>query len=252
MTEYVYHIANKNIAIMDIKTGGLKSASQLTGVSVARSEGAFATDRNNRFNKEIITRLKTALWHGSKYGYTVEQIKNKQYSFSSIPVDINTDDSVAANTALRAYEQSFYQSFFSPPAGKDLKTPGKDLQKPAEDMLLNNQNHVLCRFAKEFTRLDFAIEERATSNHIYFFKDQYNQVCYRDYTAFHGGEMQSRVLRVKFDSNIIGDLKDDQSDFRAFMTRKSVSPQYIEIYDEEGSPFLPGANQNKWRPITEI
>ncbi|MCX8959585.1 hypothetical protein [Erwinia psidii] len=248
MDEYVYHITKKEVALTHIKAGGLKPAAQISGASVARSEGAFASDRDKTLRVKELSQLKLALWNGSKKGYTLEKIKNKSYAFIPISFEF-TGDSDAENTALRKLADDFYKQYFSPIAGSDLKMKVKDLQQPAEEMLRDHPNHALCQFAKEYTRLDFAIEERATSNHIYFFPAKYASDCYGDYTKHHGGAILCRVLRVK--RSTINHLEQDMAEYRGLKTKESVAPLSVEIYDAEGSPFDTSAGDH-WRSLTQV
>ncbi len=245
MDEYIYHIAKKRIAFDNIKQQGLVPAARLLGASVAQCDGAFATDRAKNSEKKEILKLRGALYLGVARGHTLEEIKNKNYMFTAIPVDINSnrDDAI---TSLSDFDTKFNNEYFPKRAVKGPKVKPQDFEEPAATMLRDNPNHGLCRYAKEYVRLHYAIEERVTSNHIYFFEPEHSADCYRDYTRHHQGEINCRVLRVK--RSVINHLEQDMSEFRGKMTRESVTPEFIEIYNAEGSPFSSAAGQH-WTPL---
>ncbi|WP_147194955.1 hypothetical protein AAGQ96_03210 [Pantoea sp. MBD-2R] len=247
MDEYIYHIAKKRIAFDNIKQQGLVPAARLSGASVAQREGAFATDRAKNSEKKEILKLRGALYLGATRGYTLEEIKNKNYMFTAIPVDLNSDREEAMKT-LTDFETNFYNEYFPKRAVKGPRARPQDFEEPAAKMLRDNPNHALCRFAKDYVRLHYAIEERVTSNHIYFFETKYSSDCYRDYTKHHQGEINCRVLRVR--RTVINHLEQDMSEFRGKMTRESVNPEFIEVYNAEGSPFSSAAGEH-WTPLTE-
>lgn len=247
MDEYVYHITKKDVAFNYIKNGGLKPASQLSGGSVARSEGSFAVDRDKNMEAKVIAKIKEFLWQGAKRGYTSEEVRNKNYMFTSISVDINGERD-AAYIALSDFEKKFYEQYFPMRAVKGARPNARDFQEPATKMLRDNPDHALCQFAKEYTRLSYAIEERVTSNHIYFFELKNALTCYPDYTKYHGGGIKCRVLRVK--RSAITHLEPDMAEFRGLMTKESINPQNIEIYHSEGNPFSSSAGEN-WCPVSE-
>ena len=247
MDEYIYHIAKKRIAFDKIKQQGLVPAARLSGASVAQREGAFATDRDKNSGKKEIQRLKGALYLGATRGYPLEGIKNKNYVFTSIPVDVNGDQEVAIKS-LMDFEKKLHNEYFPEQSAKKTGIKRQDFEEPAERMLRDNPNHALCRFAKEYVRLEYAIEERVTSNHIYFFQSNYASDCYRDYTNHHQGAINCRVLRVR--RTAVDHLEQDMAEFRGKMTRESVAPEFIEIYNAEGSPFSSAAGQH-WTPLTE-
>lgn len=118
----------------------------------------------------------------------------------------------------------------------------------ASDLLKRTPQHDLCRFAREIARLEYAIEEKETANHIYFFESRNAATCYPDYTGHYGGAIHCRVLRVK--RSVIKHLEQDMAESRGLMTRESVTPQSIEIYNAEGNPFNPNAD-DRWVSITE-
>lgn len=247
MDEYVYHITKKEVAFNYIKTGGLKPASQLTGTSVARGEGSFAADRDKNMETKVIAKLKGVLWQAAKRGYSSEEVKNKNYSFNSAAVDLNSERDDAF-IALGKFEENFYDQYFPKRAGNTGKPVLKNFQDPAEKMFRENPNHSLCKFAGEYVRLNYAIEERVTSNHIYFFAVKDAPTCYPDYTNFHGGEIRCRVLRVK--RSTINHLEQDMAEFRGLMTNEAITPHNIEIYNTDGNPFSSSAGAH-WAPVSE-
>ncbi|MEW5291977.1 hypothetical protein ABW286_22835 [Erwinia papayae] len=252
MAEYLYHITKKRIAFDHIKTQGLIPAAKLSGASIARSEGAFASEREKNMQIKIRSKLTSPLSYAIARGYTAEQIKNKIYRPFPLSLDINTnrDD---AYEKLSDVEKKFYRENFPQITGK--YPPGgylkerENIKKLADDMLRDMPGHVLCRFAKEISHLEYAIEERVTSEHIYFFTGKDMKPCYQSYTGHHGGEIKSSVLRVKRDA--VNHLVKDQAEQYGFMTTESVLPESIEIYNAEGSP-LDSEGDDNWCPLSQL
>ncbi|MCX8959389.1 hypothetical protein [Erwinia psidii] len=151
---------------------------------------------------------------------------------------------------LRDIEQDFYKKSF--PAIAGAKPPASDLKNRnlkrtlAEEMYRGDSGHPLCRFARKITEFEYAIEEQVTSNHIYFFQENGAEAFYDKYTRHHGGGIQCRVLRVKSDA--VNHLEKDQAEEKGYMTRESVLPGSIEIYNAEGNPFHSG-EEEKWLSI---
>lgn len=251
MDDYVYHITKKRVAFDFIKMQGLIPASNSSGAAVARREGAFASDSNENLEKKVPSKLTVPISTALKNGYTREQIENKNYMFTSVPLN----GSLARNEAyefLSDFEKRFYSQHFPKLAGKASSMSFAQLKKMssglAQEIYSRNRQHDLCRLARELVHLEHAIEERETASHIYFFEAKNASTCYPDYTKHHGGAIYCRVLRVK--RNKINHLEQDMAEGRGVMTRESVLPQFIEIYNTENSPFSSSAGEN-WLPLTE-
>lgn len=251
MDEYIYHITKRRVAFDYIKTQGLVPASRASGTSVARREGAFASESEKNIENKARSKLTVPIARAIKYGYTNTQIENKNYMFTSIPLD----EKLMRNEAFEYLDQfarSLYDQHFPKLAGKASSMTSSQLKKSthdlANDLFNRNPQHALSRFAKEMVRLEYALEERETSNHIYFFLLKKASICYPAYTGHHGGALNCRVLRVK--RNVVNHLEQDMAEGNGLMTLESVTPQSIEIYNAEGNPFDSAAS-DLWVPLTQ-
>ncbi|MFC0138843.1 hypothetical protein ACFFJN_01150 [Erwinia mallotivora] len=251
MDEYIYHITKRRVAFDYIKTQGLVPAARSSGTSVARQEGAFASEGDKNLETKVQSKLTVPFSRALKNGYSKEQIENKNYMFTGISLNdsLERDD---AYIFLSNFETHFYQQHFPQVAGTTPAMNFSQLRQRsgelASDLLKRTPQHDLCRFAREIARLEYAIEEKETANHIYFFESRNAATCYPDYTGHYGGAIHCRVLRVK--RSVIKHLEQDMAESRGLMTRESVTPQSIEIYNAEGNPFNPNAD-DRWVSITE-
>lgn len=231
--DWVYHLTRKEIALL-IKRGGMTTSLSRIGMPVPHPRGAFVQDRQKREPIECQDKLKEYLCHFLACGCSMEQVEQAQdlyIPFNFVVQGSNEADIPRLEQIETQYIERFKEmvpnvgrynenKYFA--AGRDFRVASK-----ANDMLIRNKNHFLVRLAVQFVSYKFKVEETITASHVYFLKPGKNaESGYNDYKK-HLGDATIVVLRVrKID---VPSLVQDDSEGRAMMTDKPVSPNIIQV-----------------------
>ncbi|HEY0601539.1 MAG TPA: hypothetical protein VGD58_01450 [Herpetosiphonaceae bacterium] len=251
--DWLYHLTRKNVALI-IQKGGMTSALTRIGLPVANPRGAFVNNRKAKEEGEFQQKLKGYLTEMLRYGASKEQIlqtKGVYVPFNLIIQGSNDYDVPRVDNIEKLYLDR-YKGLLLIHGNKEVKLK-KDptLEEMSQMMLVVDKNHFLSRLAVQYVAHRNNIEEAITASHVYFLKPDSAVDGYKDYKK-HLNSNDIVVLRVHRD-NLPG-LVDDDSDFRAKMTDRTVPPNVIEVmvnHDNFADEDYRSNAQN-WQPLANL
>lgn len=230
--DWRYHLTSRAVA-QKIKSVGMSSNLSRIGMPVAAPKGAFNQDRQKKEADKQKAKLVEYLGALLARGAAADAISNSVKPFAPLaftPVGNNGVDTPKLTQLEKQALQTFAQSLqgLGPDnwrkAGEFRRK--KETQDLADTLLRSKKNHFLARLAVQVVSFTYKIEETISSSHIYFFLPQYAEDCYRDYTK-HLNTNDLVMLRVH--KNDINGLVQDDSEFRAVMTKNNVAPSKIQV-----------------------
>ncbi|WHU90024.1 hypothetical protein RIN65_19680 (plasmid) [Pantoea agglomerans] len=245
MPDYLYHVTGNATATVQIRQQGLMPARHRTGTNEASSSGSFAVNKDEKYNEKILDTLGKVIFKAARKGFSPEELLNLKFNFTIQGVDTSMDRDIAM-AKLTAEEDRLLNSVLIKP-GRPTKfnLTTKDIKPKLPIYKVTHGSSDIYRYAEEYSKKYFDIEENLTSNHIYFFRKKDGADLLRDYSKYHGGISFCRMLRVK-ESDVEG-LKNDPSEFRGVMTNFGVLPHLLEIYDLGSNPFVGSLEENEGR-----
>jgi hypothetical protein len=233
--DWRYHLTSRTIAQI-IKTAGISSNLSRIGIPVAAPKGAFNQDRLSKEADKQQAKLVQYLAEFMARGTSADVLSKNNKLFVPLaftPVGNNAVDTPKLTQLEKQSLATFAQSLHG--LGPDNWRKAKELRgkkettQLADKLLRSNKNHYLARLAVQIVSFTYKIEETISSSHIYFFLPKYADACYRDYTK-HLNTNDLVMLRVHKD-NITRAVQDD-SEFRAVMTRNKIGPEVIEVMSQ--------------------
>lgn len=230
--DWRYHLTSKTIA-QKIKTAGMKSTLTRISAPVAAPTVAFNQDRLSNEATKQKAKLGEYLANFLARGASLETLTGSKKPFTPLaftPVGDNGLDTPKLTQMEKQALTTFAQALMGL-GREDWRKAREWRAKPqvtqaADQLLRSNKNHYLARLAVQVVAFTYKIEETITASHIYFFLPQYAEVCFRDYSK-HLNSRDLVMLRVH-KTKIPGLIQDD-SEFRAKMTKSTVLPDAIEV-----------------------
>jgi hypothetical protein len=229
---WLYHVTTKQIA-KKIKTDGMTSALTRIGTAVANPKGSFAQNREKMERQKFEQRLKGYLIDILSRGCKEDIIKGVKGQFvqlnfvpqGNLAVDTQKLDNMDKQE-LEKYIKLLPKLGKPDPVKRRQFSKDSNVEQLAQSMLQADKNHFLSRLAVQYWAYRYKIEETITASHVYFLKPKYAEDGYGDYQKHLGGA-EIVVLRVQ--RKDLKNLVDDDSDFRAEMTKETVEPGLIEV-----------------------
>lgn len=265
--DYYYHLTSKSVGLL-IKKNGMQSLLTRTGSNIAAPDGSFYQERKQKEAERRTSQLATYIFKLISQGYTEEQIihtKGESYlPMQLVLIGSNKADIPKLEENEKQKLESYYACLPAPSVdGKSkVKTPmqretiaqkkaKKDkLYVTARSILNGDSSHFLGKLATDYISNRYRIEELITTSHIYFIKPEYLDIAYRDYTKRIPGEQV--MLRVK--KTNMTDVVNDDSEFRAVMTKSPVAPNYFDVMTDL-SKIIGVQNQSNpsnWMPLSGL
>lgn len=272
---YYYHLTSKPLALL-IKDNGMKSQVMRTGSNRAHPAGSFAKDRQKREMGRVVGELSTYVKRIILSGYTENQIsENKGQAYLPMQFTLigeNLTDVPLVESKREEKIKQYYawlpklplkkKKWIQPVLTRKPKTREElalmKQRKEAETerynafvlSILTDKCHCLGNLARDYISARYTIEELITTSHIYFAKPEYAEDAYTTYKQHIAGEQV--MLRVKKEHVV--NSEDDDSDYRAVMTKNSVAPEYLEVMTQASNMI--GMNNrcdpSNWMPLSDL
>ncbi|BBG67269.1 hypothetical protein [Serratia marcescens] len=254
MPEYLYHVTSNATASVHIKQHGLIPEKFRTGRNAASDVGSFSAEKKENFDSRVMNRLAGLVSESSKSGFSADEIFKIKFNFQLKSIDTETSRDFAVSE-LDSEKKRFIRDCISTP--NKIAKPSISIPKAKtliKNLIVKYPNSDLYCYAKECIALEYDIEKNETAKHVYFFQNSGGEGnCFlSDYSRFHGGISNCRVLRVE-KSDIRG-LKRDLGESRGYMTEERVLNNVIEIYELGMNPFIDNKedSEKRWRKISDI
>lgn len=247
-----YHITDR-AALESIRVRGMSSLITRTRSWTASVSGSFAKDREITFPGKVSSKFVEAVLLVMRAGISASTIVGQSMPGFSVMLDVpvtgSIDDNVQLDEELNDGIKQYCDQVASGPVHVVTKTKVSIADGKATAALLS-PSHYLHRLAESYVHWRFAIEEKITGHHVYFFVSNHKAV-YQKYFALCGSKENVVLLRVKL-CNVSGHVP-DQSDGDAIMTPHNVLASHLECAGpnaifEQGLPpeDTPGANIKLW------